>query len=48
MQAHMLSRMETELRSEHEVFGVLENEAKMTYCKECGHKLGIRLLRTRH
>ncbi len=41
MQAHTLSRMETELRSEHEAFGVLENEAKMTYCKECGHKLGF-------
>jgi len=33
--------METERRSEHEAFGVLENEAKMTCCKGCGHKLGF-------
>jgi hypothetical protein len=33
--------METELRSTHEALSALEKEAKMTYCKECGHKLGF-------
>ena len=42
MQAYMLSRMETELRPARG-FEPPEKkkEAKMTYCKECGHKLGF-------